>query len=113
MRTFPGCMLVLTGVVLVLVAACDPELPEQEFPDAATCADPSAGNEAGFAATAQPVFETYCAWCHDAAQTGEDRKGAPIGADYDTYQYVYDNTILTWGRMTDRTMPPMGNDSLP
>jgi hypothetical protein len=109
MRTNPGCILMTVGIAFVFVAACDPALPEQEFPDPATCADASTGDEAGFAATAQPIFETYCSWCHWSTVEGEEeRKGAPDGIDYDSYSFVRNNTVLTWGRMKDRTMPPMG-----
>ena len=109
MRTFPGCVLVLAGLATLAVVACDAELPEQEFPDPLTCTDASLGDQAGFEATALPIFETYCSWCHWTDKTSEEaRKGAPDGANYNDYTYVFDHTISTWGRLADRSMPPMG-----
>ena len=107
MRTFPGCVVVLAGLALVTVAACDAALPEQEYP--APCADPSLGEQAAFEADALPIFETYCSWCHSTDRSGEeDRKAAPDDVNFDDYDYVRRNTYLTWLRLTDRTMPPMG-----
>lgn len=109
MRTFPGCLLVLVGLGALTLVACDPALPSQAAPDPATCADSDLGNAAGFEATAKPLFETYCTWCHSTERSGEeDRKAAPPHANYDTYDYVAEAADITWARMADRTMPPMG-----
>ncbi len=111
MRTFPGCALIVVGLGLaaLTLAACDPDLPAQEFPDPAACSDLNRGDLDGFEAEAAPIFATYCSWCHDSARdTAEDRKGAPTGVNYDDYDYAVANTFLTWARMADRSMPPMG-----
>ncbi len=109
MRTFPGCALVILALVALGLAACEPALPDQPAPDPAACSDASQGDAAGFEAAAGPIFETYCVWCHDSAKTGAtDRKGAPEGVDYDGHDFPYNNTYLTWARVADRTMPPLG-----
>lgn len=109
MRTFPGCVVVLAGLALLAIAACDAPLPEQAFPDPTACTDASQGDQAGFEAAARPIFETYCSWCHWSDRSGkEDRKAAPAGVDYDDYTWVFDNTFSTWARLADRSMPPMG-----
>lgn len=94
-------------LLLLLLAGCDPAIPEGG-PDAASCADLSQGEAAWFESDVQPILETYCAWCHWTDKDGEERHAAPPGVNFDDYDYIKPNTWLTWVRLKDGTMPPMG-----
>ncbi len=53
------------------------------------------------------VFETNCLACHSSALTGANRKGAPTGANYDTYDAAIARAAGAVKRgVTDANMPP-------
>ena len=61
-----------------------PEVPEE------LCADETEVTWDNFA---KPFFTDWCTACHSTLQTGEDRRGAPVGVNFDTYAGVLSNPI--------------------
>ncbi len=93
--------------LLILLLGCDPAIPDGN-PAPASCGDIAEGEQAYFESDVEPILETYCAWCHWSDKEGEDRHAAPEAVNFDDYEYIKPNTFLTWARMKDGTMPPMG-----
>ena len=61
----------------------------------------------------QPFVTTWCTPCHSSTVIGDDRQGAPVGVDFDTY-----NATTTWaGSLRPQvagdtaSMPPAGGPS--
>ncbi|MCP4872464.1 MAG: hypothetical protein GY898_27545 [Proteobacteria bacterium] len=107
MRTFPGCILPLLAAGALSLSACDPEVPTGSVDGA--CDDVTVVDEANYDAEIGPLFETYCVFCHDSEKlSSEDRRGAVPGVDYDTLDASAQFPSLTWSRLADQTMPPMG-----
>lgn len=109
MRTFPGCLLPLLALLVLGLAACDEPVPDGTVDG--TCADMTLGEAAAYDADIQPIFDTYCVLCHASsvpAEGHEGRRGAPVLVDYDSYDLAVEFPELTWRRVADRTMPPMG-----
>ncbi len=117
MRTFPGCVLpalALIAASAVLVSACDEDIPTDWRLNPDDCTDPANGTEAHFNDVVKPqVLEPYCSFCHWSDKEDEDRHGATaavIGSElnYDVYTQAISRNGVTWGRVKDRNMPPMG-----
>jgi hypothetical protein len=64
------------ALALALLAGCDGEAPP---PAAIPCED------VGWDGLAEPVLTTWCTPCHAATVPEEDRRGAPLGVDFDTW----------------------------
>lgn len=81
------------------IAACgEPERPA-----------PDAGCEATWDGFAGPFLSTWCLPCHSSSVEGDDRHGAPVGVDFETYAMA-----AQWAEAigaaagTSERMPPAG-----
>ncbi len=57
---------------------------------------------------AQDFFQHYCLMCHSSARTENDRYGAKVGMDFDSYELIaqYNEEILSSVTGDSATMPP-------
>ncbi len=110
MRTFPGCVVAgLAVVAAVGLTSCDPVVPDGDVDG--TCDDPALAEQAHYDAEIQPLFDAYCTLCHSSERPAEGhdgRRGAIPGVDYDSLELSAAYPSLTWRRLADQTMPPMG-----
>ena len=112
MRTFPGCVMVLSvgligGAALVL-SACEPEVSGIVDGSCDSSRMAEVTSDAYFETVMKPtIFEPYCSRCHYES-IGEDRHGAPAGVDYDTKDAAVTRIAATWFRVSTYDMPPMG-----
>lgn len=107
MRTFPGCVLPILVASALALTACDPAVPDGDVDG--RCGDLTVAEQGNFDAAIGPLFDAYCVFCHDSAKgSATDRRGAVSGVDYDTLEGAARFPALTWRRLTDGTMPPMG-----
>ncbi|MEQ1501317.1 MAG: hypothetical protein ABMB14_03760 [Myxococcota bacterium] len=58
----------------------------------------------------EPTLTTWCTPCHSSELTGDDRRGAPVGTDFDTWAGAnyYANLIASVAGPGDPYMPPAG-----
>lgn len=54
----------------------------------------------------------YCTGCHNSNNMGGDRRGAPVGVDYDNHAVAMVNAEAGVRRIYAGTMPPGGNDHI-
>ena len=59
---------------------------------------------------AKPLIDTWCTTCHTSLLSGDDRKGAPTGINFDTYQgvHAFRDRILAVATGDSPLMPPAG-----
>ncbi len=77
-------------------------LTEAADTGASTCA------ELTWASAGQPYLLTYCTGCHSAGVTGEWRRGAPSGTDFETLAGARTWQDRIAARIAEGTMPPGG-----
>lgn len=63
--------------------------------------------------TGRPFVSTWCTSCHSSSLTPEDRFGAPVGLDFDTYEGVlaHADAMARTAVGEDARMPPVGGVS--
>ncbi len=111
MRTFPGCVMLLTAgllaAALLALPGCEPEVPG--VIDGSCSADrrDTVVSDEYFASTMEPFFHTYCSLCH-YEDRGDDRHGAPETVNYDTKEAASALIASTWFRVSTYDMPPVG-----
>jgi hypothetical protein len=61
----------------------------------------------------EPFFTSWCTGCHSSAATGDTRRNAPAGIDFDTLDGIRANAARIYARAADdsATMPPAGGPS--
>jgi hypothetical protein len=60
-----------------------------------------------------PFFLDYCTGCHSSKVAEADRRGAPVGIDFDSLGGIRSKLTMIYGRAADdhTTMPPAGGPS--
>jgi hypothetical protein len=78
-----------------------------EEPQPASCED------ASWEALAQPFLTTWCTPCHASTVLEEDRRGAPVGMDFDTWEgaHLFADAIARRSNDEEALMPPGGGTS--
>ena len=94
------------GLALALLAGCG---PAEHFDDA-VC--PPEGTELTYENFGKHFMGAHCQSCH--ASAAEDRKGAPSGYEFDTYEDVVRHKERIYERAAgDNTSMPTGPDDPP
>jgi hypothetical protein len=100
----------LLMLLLATLVGCAGPVPDGQVGQ--SCEDASRGEQPWFEDEVLPIFEAYCTLCHAAElEVGAGpgtRRGATPDVDYDSWEGAGRYPELTWERMADRTMPPMG-----
>lgn len=55
---------------------------------------------------------TKCTTCHSSTLTGQDRKAAPVGIDFDTFESARANADTAMSEVFEGAMPLPGNPTL-
>jgi hypothetical protein len=61
-----------------------------------------------FAVDIAPIVQAKCLPCHSMNKVGPQRRGAPVGLDYDTWPEVMADEGGFADAVTSGTQPPMG-----
>lgn len=61
-----------------------------------------------------PFMSTWCASCHAAGLSGDDRRGAPADLNLDTHDAIREQLVRVYAAAGDEheTMPPAGGPTL-
>jgi len=54
----------------------------------------------------EPIVSNVCAQCHSSTRQGDDRNGAPVSVNFDSYQDMLDNLDRANTNIQAGTMPP-------
>ena len=103
----------LVGIALLTLIACGCQEKQDSTPssnnsgengdvgDASLTTDPVTYTE-----HIKPILDRRCTGCHSSALGGVDRRGAPLGVDYDTYQAAKVSADDAEKRIQAGVMPP-------
>jgi len=72
----------LSLALAALLAACSSDA-QPALPSGAACDE-----SLSYAGEMQGFFESYCLLCHSSEVSGDDRFGAPVGADFDRLEGI-------------------------
>jgi hypothetical protein len=76
--------------------------------------EPPSCEDATWEAVAQPFLTTWCTPCHASTVSEEDRRGAPVGMDFETWEvaHLFADAIARRSNNDAALMPPGGGTTL-
>lgn len=106
-------LLFVFPLVAAAAAACS---GSSSAPDTSATAQPIQGRDCPksspltYESFGAPFFLDYCTGCHSSKVAEADRRGAPVGVDFDTLDGIRSKLAKIYGRAGDdhTTMPPAG-----
>lgn len=92
----------LVAVSCIALSACG---GDEEEVDTSTCT----AEEVSYEAHIKPLISNKCLGCHSSSNTGDDRNGAPSGANFNSYADLENIALDMATRAIAGTMPPENN----